>query len=230
MIISHKYRYIFLKTTKTAGTSIEIALSKFGGPEDVITPITPEDEKIRKELGYLGPMNYLAPLRGYGIKDLALFLLKRRRKRWFYNHITAKEVRARIGQPVWDGYFKFCVERNPWDRVVSLYYWQNRMEPRQPFSAFVQSDAPLSLKQKGFDLYTIDGRVAVDKICKYENLSEELESIRTRVGIPEKLDLPHAKARFRKEKESYRDIYGEMEKEKIAELFSAEIKLFGYEF
>jgi hypothetical protein len=230
MIISHKYRYIFLKTTKTAGTSIEIALAKFSGPEDIITPISPEDEKIRKKLGYQGPMNYSTPLRGYGIKDFALFLLKGRRKRWFYNHITAKEVRARVGLQIWDGYFKFCVERNPWDRVVSLYYWQNRTEPRQPFSAFVQSDAPLSLKRKGFDLYTIDGRVAVDKICRYENLSEELEAIRTRLGIPEKLDLPHAKSRFRKEKESYRDIYGEKEKEKIAELFSDEIKLFGYEF
>lgn len=29
MIISHKNRFIFLKTEKTAGTSIEIALSKF---------------------------------------------------------------------------------------------------------------------------------------------------------------------------------------------------------
>ncbi|MEL6382956.1 MAG: chondroitin 4-O-sulfotransferase, partial [Cyanobacteria bacterium J06626_18] len=32
MIISHEYKFIFLKTRKTAGTSIEIALSKFCGP------------------------------------------------------------------------------------------------------------------------------------------------------------------------------------------------------
>ncbi|MGA2489988.1 MAG: sulfotransferase family 2 domain-containing protein, partial [Anaerolineales bacterium] len=209
MIISHKYRFIFLKTTKTAGTSIEIALSKFSGPTDIITPITPEDEKIREELGYQGPMNYLAPLKDYRFKDFVLLLLKGRRKRWFYNHIAASEVRERVGQPLWNSYYKFCVERNPWDRVVSLYYWQNKTEPRQPFSTFIQSDAPLSLKRKGFELYTIDGRVTVDKICRFENLSEELEVVRTRLGIPEELNLPHAKSRFRKDKENYRDIYGE---------------------
>lgn len=32
MIVSHRYRYIFIKTKKTAGTSIEIALSRHCGP------------------------------------------------------------------------------------------------------------------------------------------------------------------------------------------------------
>ena len=58
-IINHKYKFIFIKTRKTAGTSLEIALSKFCDSGDIITIIKPEDEKIRKKLGYQGPSNNL---------------------------------------------------------------------------------------------------------------------------------------------------------------------------
>jgi hypothetical protein len=39
MIINHRYKFIFLKTRKTAGTSIESALSQFCDSNDIITPI-----------------------------------------------------------------------------------------------------------------------------------------------------------------------------------------------
>ena len=230
MIISHKYKFIFLKTNKTAGTSIEIALSKFCGPKDVITPISLEDEEIRKELGYRGPQNYLSPPWGYTYKDIAAFLKNGRRAHRFYNHISASEVKAHVGQQLWDDYFKFCVERNPWDRLVSLYYWKHKAKPLPTFSEFIASDYPLILKRRGFELYTIDGHIAVNKICRFENISEELETIRSQLGIPGNLDLPHAKSRFRKNRKSYHDHFSEEEKGKIAELFSAEINLFGYKF
>ena len=51
MIASHQHRFIFLKTRKTAGTSVEIALSKVCGPDDVITEISPEDEELRRAAG-----------------------------------------------------------------------------------------------------------------------------------------------------------------------------------
>ena len=47
MIISHAHKFIFLKTKKTAGTSIELALSQLCGPDDVIPPITESDETLR---------------------------------------------------------------------------------------------------------------------------------------------------------------------------------------
>src|SRR6476620_9128581 len=96
VIISHKYRFIFVKTLKTAGTSIEVFLSQHCGPDDVLTPILPHVEPHR-------PRNHEG----------------------FFNHMPAAAIRDRVGPDVWRGYFKFCVERNPWDKTLSYYHMQN---------------------------------------------------------------------------------------------------------
>ena len=214
MILSHKYRFIFIKTNKTAGTSVEIALSRFCGPDDVITPISPEDEVLRSESGGIGPQNH---------RDA-----EGRRK--FYNHMSAPEIRRLVGDEIWTAYFKFCVERNPWDRVVSLYYWRNKEEPRPTITDFIESGALLALRSKGFNLYTIDGEVVVDRVLRYENLNAELDQVRRQLGIPAELDLPRAKASFRDDRRSYREILDPEQRRLIAERFREEIELHGYEF
>lgn len=230
MIISHKYKFIFIKTAKTAGTSIEIALSRFCGPGDVITPISPEDEEIRMKLGFRGPQNYLSPLRDYGLRDALQLIVKGNRKLRFWNHISCREIKERVGSKIWSSYYKFCFERNPWDRVISLYYYDYESEPRPTISEFIRSKSPLILKKRGYSLYTIDGRVAVDRVCKFENISEELEVIQHRVGIPEKLQLPNAKSRFRQDRRKHYEVLKDQDRLKIAEMFYDEISLLGYEF
>ena len=44
MLISHKYKFIFIKTMKTAGSSVEIELGKIMGDDDVVTPLCDEVE------------------------------------------------------------------------------------------------------------------------------------------------------------------------------------------
>ena len=55
MIVSHEHKFIFLKTIKTAGTSIEAALAQICGPDDIITPYREASEKDRKGRG---PQNF----------------------------------------------------------------------------------------------------------------------------------------------------------------------------
>jgi hypothetical protein len=230
MILSHKYKFIFIKTNKTAGTSVEIALSKFLGDDDVITPIVEEDEQTRSDLGYRGPRNYLAPAREYNLRSMASLVFKGKKQPRFYNHIPAWKVKARVGEQVWNDYYKFCFERNPWDRVISHYYWLYKSEPRPAIREYLQSSDVRKLKRRGIELYTIDGQVAVDKVCRFEDLAEELEIIRKQVGIPEELELPHAKSKFREDKRSYHDILDEEGRATIAELFRQEIAICGYEY
>ena len=233
MIISHKHRFIFLKTAKTAGTSIEIALSKHCGPDDVITRISENDEELRRSLGYPGPQNYEVPMWRWIAADVLEKRRGRRRKarkhHGYYNHIAAKEIRLLAGRRVFDSYFKFCFVRNPWDRIASQYYYaQRNATETQQFDEFLQQGEPAKLRRSGWELYTIGGEVAVDRVCKYENLEEELEAVRTHVGIPEPLQLPHTKASHRPQKRSYKDLFGGSSPEWIRQLFAEEIERFGY--
>lgn len=228
MIISHRYRFIFLKTLKTASTSIEIALSKYCGPQDVITWIAPEDEKVRRALGYLGPQNCGIPVPRYTVKDWLLVVMQRKRLK-YYNHMPARRVRSGIGRHVWDSYYKFCFERNPWDRVVSLYFWKNRnRNPRPTFGEFLQNANKYSLSN--WYIYAIREKIVIDHVGLYEDLELELERIAERLMLPGKLLLPRAKSGYREDQRRYWEIIGEAEREVITKICSREIAHFGYDF
>jgi hypothetical protein len=175
-------------------------------------------------LGHRGPQNYRIPFAAYRPRDWGRLLLKGRRAR-FHNHDAARIIRRYVGPEIWESYYKFCFERNPWDKVVSWYYWVNRSEPRPPLSEFLRSDLP-----RDFGLYSIDGEVAVDRVARFENLREELDSIAEHIGLPERPVLPQAKGAFRKDKRRYQEILSPADREAIAGIFAEEIARFGYEF
>lgn len=230
MIVSHRHRFIFLKTNKTAGTSAEIALSGACGGDDILTPLTDDDEALRRELTGRSAANYLAPMTDYGWSDVVRAARTRRRKRRFYHHMKARELKPYLRESVWNEYFKFCIERNPWDRVISFYYWQYPDEPRPTLGEFLESPRCRLLKERGIEVYTIDGEVVVDRVLRFERLAEGLEEVRVHLGLPEPLLLPRTKASSRKDRRSYREILTDRERDSIAHLFADEIALFGYEY
>ena len=57
MIISHEHKFIFFKPMKVAGSSIEVALSKICGDEDLQTGSEYQEEI--EEFGYIPKNNEL---------------------------------------------------------------------------------------------------------------------------------------------------------------------------
>lgn len=230
MILSHRHRFIFIKTVKTAGTSLEIALSRYCGPDDVITPILyPEDNRLRRDLGGRGAQHYRIPWSRHSAGEKVTALLKRRRIA-FYNHCSARMVRNRIDPEIWRRYFKFCVERNPWDKAISAYYWAHPAEPRPPIAEFLRQGYG---KMPAYDLYALDGWVAMDRVYRYEARDEMLGDLGRRLGLAGPLELPRTKTvsqRVRKDRRHYREVLSESDRALIATMAAREIAAFGYEW
>lgn len=229
MIVNHKYKFIFIKTQKTASTSLETALSSLCGPNDIVTPISAEDEEFRKSLGYQTPVNCYIPFKRYTKKDIAHAILKRERKR-FYNHMPCAEIRQYVGATIYDSYYKFCFERNPYDKLISSYYYYQKSHQGASIEEFINS-GKLNIIM-GFDQYTINKVVAVDDIFKYEEMDIALETISKKLNLNEKLELPKVrlKSKFRDDKKHYTELINPKVKDLIDIIWARERKLMGYEF
>jgi hypothetical protein len=230
MIVSHRHKFIFMRTTKTASTSMEISLSRYCGPEDVITPVNELDEPILLEKG-IAPQNYTRPRRWWECrpKDIARLLLKgtRPEKVLYWNHMSARAVRELVTPPVWDSYFKFCFVRNPWDRAISRYYWNLSRDSRL-------SDLDKSLRKNdpnsNFEIYTINGEMAVDFVGKFENMQEDLAKICQRLSLAYDGWLPRTKAKSRIDKRHYSEVLSPVQADYIRQKCRREIELFNYTF
>lgn len=202
MIISHKHKFIFIKTAKTAGTSIEIFLSQHCGCLDVVTPIFPhvEPHAARNYEGY-------------------------------YNHMPAFEVRRKIDPKIWSSYFKFCVERNPWDKTLSYYHMMNHRQGNGlKFKDFLAEKAfPLN-----YPSYTEPGnpnKIIVDRVIHFENLIPEIGEVFQDLGIAFFGTLGvNAKSEYRTDRRPYQEIYSSKQAKLIRDTFLQEIVLHGYKY
>lgn len=220
-IISHKYKFIFIRVRKTASTSMHVALSKFCGPLDIIAHIGDRDQL--ESTPEQNNWKYLPS-----------------RSSVFYNHIPAFRVREMIAEQdkdIWNTYFKFCFERNPWDKAISQYWFHHKRSQyaKGNLNKFIMSNFELK-RFSDWRLYTEEDRndqtVIVDKIFKYEEMEESFEYLRDTLKLPEKIVMPEKRYKgwTRKDYSHYTEVLTDEERDRIAKVFNKEIKEFGYEY
>jgi hypothetical protein len=229
MILSHKYRFIFIKTAKTAGTSIEVFLSKHCGTTDIVTPIRPpvKGHEPRNYLGFINPLPEILERPGKLFSALQHSITSREK---FYNHMPAREVRNRVPADLWNGYLKFCVERNPWDKVLSHYYMHAARE-----GGSLSLDEYLARGRFPINHFRYTDRsgrkIIVDRVIRYENLLVDLGEVFAQLNIPFDGTLGVAvKSEYRTDRTPYQQIFNDERRRIVEEAFAKEIELHGYRF
>lgn len=109
MIISWEHNFVFVKPLKTGGTSVEAALSRICGPQDVLTPWFPYWETHRA--GYK-PFNYRT------VVDCS----QETGEHWGLDKIES--VIRKRNPDFWNSSRKVTLIRNPFAVVVSNYYFK----------------------------------------------------------------------------------------------------------
>lgn len=169
-----------------------------------------------------------------------------------YGHAPLTLAYRMFGLMVAD-YTVFSVERNPWDRAVSTFYWSNRnsdMRQRDmaaQFGAFEQylrqSCSPgFARRRLGINahrdisqrcLYSINQIPMVDVMLRFEALEQDLERLSRLLNLDQTLSVANisAKRGFRKtETKDFRCHYTPITQELIAAQAAWEIRALGYNF
>ncbi len=230
MIISHRHKFIFIKTRKTGGTSVEISLSRYCGPDDVLTPISVADEPARAEYGK-GPQNHTGLFNPFSqldgsYKSLVRAYRRFKRAKKYYNHIPAWMVRPMVGERIWSEYLTFTIERHPMDRFMSLYYWHTRSNPTMTPEGFAQT---LRMdRHMNHPLYTHQDEIIVDMVIDHAQLTDGLAEVGARCGFAFDGWLPRAKGGHRKDKRSADEVLDPALKAHLETLFAPEYAALGH--
>jgi hypothetical protein len=255
VIISHRHRFVFMHCRKAAGSSIAAALAPHLGPDDLHLGTWPEaleagvrpNRRARRDLAHPLAAGSFAvrwlrrPARWGRFAHVVDALngaqrLKYRRPLGASpEHAYAASVQA-WAPAAWRDYFKFCFVRNPFERAVSDYVWRTRKTGSRDltFRAFLErmqardfSDRAVPRHFDNWPIYTIDDRIAVDFVGRFERLGTDLAAVFEQLGLPPPT-LGHAKRTDRGR--DWRGFYGAPERALVQRLFAREIETFDYGF
>jgi hypothetical protein len=227
MIISHRHRFVFVKTNKTAGSSFEILLSDILGPDDIATKLEAAEEKLRDHLS--SRRHWQSAQRRKGIRQ----------------HSSYEQ--ALLAHPECTEYFSFGFIRNPFSRLLSSFRWKRAALIRQhlelaretpdiyectaspilhKFKQFVSSGRH-HLNARGVDLLQGKGS-KVHHVYRYEHMAEAVEDISRRINAPLDLQaLPRLKANTPRIPRQW-TLWDDELVDTVNEMFSWEFDNFGY--
>lgn len=240
MIVSFRHNFVFIKTHKTGGTSVELSLSPSCGPDDILTPLAIEDERARMVEGRVLARNFYGERwleNAYCKSVIDNNLVRHRRiarrtrqEGHFYNHMPAEQIAERLPARFWQSAFKFTVERHPYEKAVSMAYYRLALRnlSLDHFQEVLQQVIERGEMEES-EAYSINGEIVVDLIMRQETLDDDFSAVCRRLGIQTAHGvLPRAKTGLRRDSRSASEILAEAQKNRIGDQCQRMMHLLDY--
>lgn len=216
MLLSLRYKFLFVHIPKTGGTSIRVALRRYKWKDPYRIPL------------FL--LSRLSSLTGH---RLACKLPR---------HAKAVAAYEMLPRDLYQQLFKFAFVRNPWDLQVSSFHHIQRERPHllkgiRDFESFLRNKLnpergyvyhfDVSIEPQSDYVVDIHRNLIVDFIGRYEHFDSDFEEACKKIGIPCPR-LPHR--RQATDRSDYRKYYNDATTQLIADYFKSDIEMFGYSF
>ena len=164
-----------------------------------------------------------------------------------YMHASANELKKYMGNKKYSKYFKFASIRNPWERLISIYFWGfphmpiNKINKKHFLSDWAphsnQFECHIPRLKKTFrrsvcpaEYFLLDdnGEMIVDHVFFSKDIRENLKTIEEKLNL-EKLQL--SKRNYNKSNHLHYSHYYDNElKEMVEYYYDWEIKKFNFSF
>lgn len=156
-------------------------------------------------------------------------------------HCYISDIENVIDKEVFKNYTKFCIVRNPFDRLVSWYsMFKHQTGVKNTVMEAVNEHCSsfkdfIMLPNEGlfrrfyvnqFDYITVDDKIGVDEILRFESLEKDFNTFKKKVNL--KTSLPHKNKSIREE--SYRKYFNDTLKEIVYNRFQKDFDFFSYSF
>lgn len=207
MIVSALHKFIFVAVPKTGTHAVRRALREHLGPQDL------------EQVG-------LFVTKKFPIPELA---------RLQHGHLSLQQVRPYLRPEEFDGFFKFAIVRNPFDRFISYCAFMTRAQgefdrdPRGVMRHFAIAAPPthhILFQPQNLLLTDDQGRLLTDYVGRAERMQESYDEIARRIGIPT-TTLQRVNSSKRRD---YREYYDAELIERVAEIYARDLELFDYRF
>lgn len=150
------------------------------------------------------------------------------------DHLTLADMKKGLLPEVFDSALRFAFVRNPWDRLVSNYFFTrdpstsqeyHQMAMEMSFKEYQYKSPPMPSQLMWLTDYK--GQILANYLGRYETFEEDALKIAERLGVTNPPPLPRSNSSTH---DYYTKYYDRELEEFVGRRYKKEIERFGYEF